>query len=417
VSAAPAVAAAGRSRALADAVAAVVAAGNCSGCGACAQLDPGIRIGLDPAGNARPAPVPVQLTTRPAAGDVVAAFADSCPGRRVTAQMPPGAVRHGVLGPVVDAWEAWAVDPDLRHAGSSGGVLTALSAWLLSTGEASHVVGAQSDPAAPERTASVAVTVASGVLAAAGSRYAPVSNAAHPAALDPAGAVVGKPCEVSALRALSTRGGGVPPLLMSFFCAGVPTQQATSALLRELGVPADEPVTALRYRGQGWPGEFTATTARRTVTSTYDESWGRHLGPTTQWRCKICPDGLGESADVVAGDYWHADDRGYPVFADDAGRSVLIARTERGRDLVDRAVAAGVLEIRPVDLATVLAVQPLQVGRRRTLAGRLLGAVLGGRPVPRYRGFGLLAAVLRAPRDNVRAARGARTRARGVARP
>ncbi|MGY1842296.1 Coenzyme F420 hydrogenase/dehydrogenase, beta subunit C-terminal domain [Modestobacter sp. SYSU DS0875] len=395
--------------ALAAEVARVVAAGNCSGCGACVQLDRALEMRLDPAGRSRP--VPVELSTRrPPAGDVAAAFARSCPGRRVEARAPEGSVRHDLLGPVVAAWEAWATDPGVRHAGSSGGVLTALTAWLVSTGEVAQVVGAQADPADPARTVAVAVTDRTGALAAAGSRYAPVANAAHPAALDPRGAVVGKPCEVSALRALTGDTGA--PLLMSFFCAGVPAQTATTDLVRSLGVGDGERVTDLRYRGRGWPGEFTAVTDQQTVRASYDESWGRYLGPTTQWRCKLCPDGTGESADLVAGDFWHADDRGYPVFADDAGRSVLIARTRRGRELVDRAVAAGVLTVGPVDLDTVVAVQPLQADRRRTLAGRLLGNALAGRPVPRYRGFGLLGHALRSPRDTVRAARGTRSRVR-----
>ena len=401
--------------AVTTAVAAVVAAGNCSGCGACTRLHPGLQMELDAAGDARP--VFVQITARPlplvdSPPDALAVFARSCPGRRVEAQRPAGAERHRLLGPVVEAWEAWATDPIARHAGSSGGVLTALSAWLVQTGEATQVVGAQADPDRPERTVPVAVTDRGGALAAAGSRYAPVSVAAHAAALDPGGAVVGKPCEVSALRALVTDEPAAPPLLMSFFCAGVPSQKATGALLRERGVPADEPVTALRYRGHGWPGDFTASTTRRTVTASYDESWGRTLGPATQWRCKVCPDGMGESADVVAGDFWRADERGYPVFSEDDGRSVLIARTERGRALIVRAVAAGVLAVRPVDLDQVLAVQPLQVRRRRTLAGRLVGTVLGGRPVPRYVGFGLVAAALRAPRDTLQTARGSRARVR-----
>jgi coenzyme F420 hydrogenase subunit beta len=240
-----------------------------------------------------------------------------------------------------------------------------------------------------------------------------VSVAAHAAALDPGGAVVGKPCEVSALRALTERRGEEPPLLMSFFCAGVPSQSSTGRLLESLGVSAGEPVTSLRYRGQGWPGNFQAGTADgRTVSATYDDSWGRFLGPTTQWRCKVCPDGMGESADLVAGDFWHADDRGYPSFSDEPGRSVLIARTRRGREVVEAAIAAGVLSVRPVDLAAVAAVQPLQTSRRRTLAGRLFGARAAGRPTPRYVGFRLLTAGLRAPRESLRAARGARSRSR-----
>jgi coenzyme F420 hydrogenase subunit beta len=269
-------------------------------------------------------------------------------------------------------------------------------------------------PAAdPARTQSVTVIHRQGALAAAGSRYAPVSNAGHPDSRDPAGAFVGKPCEVSALRALAVRQGRPAPLLLSFFCAGVPSQNATDALVSRLGIPPEEALSQLRYRGGGWPGRFTAVSAGGQEVSTgYDESWGQHLGPTTQWRCKICPDGVGESSDLAAGDLWRVDERGYPDFTEGDGMSVLIARTARGRDVVERAVAAGVLSVRPVDLADVVAAQPLQVARRTTLFARLLGARAAGRPVPRYRGFRLFSLAVRVPRTAVRTGRGTFARSR-----
>jgi coenzyme F420 hydrogenase subunit beta len=391
--------------ALLDQVAAVVAEGNCSGCGACVLLDPRLRMRVDGGGHSRP----VADRAAPAAPVPRAAelFPVVCPGRRMTAQRPAGSVRNALLGPVVQAWEAWATDPAIRHRGSSGGALTALSGWLAETGEVTQVVAAAAAPADPTVTVPIALMDRESALAAAGSRYAPVSNAAHPRALDAAGAVVGKPCEASALRSLAVAQGVPAPLLLSFFCAGVPTQQATSDLVQHLGLAADEPLTHLRYRGQGWPGRFTAVSADgREVSASYDESWGQHLGRTTQWRCKICPDGVGESADIAAGDLWRVDERGYPVFAESDGMSVLIARTLRGQDVVQRAVAAGVLRVQPVDLAAVVAAQPLQVSRRTTLFARLLGARAAGRPVPRYRGFGLLALAVREPRTALRAGRG-----------
>ena len=391
--------------ALLDEVAAVVAEGNCSGCGACVLLDSRLRMQVVDGGHSRP----VADRTVPASGAGAAElFAVVCPGRQMSAQRPEGAVRHALLGPVVEAWEAWAVDPAMRHRGSSGGALTALSAWLADTGEVTQVVAATASAADPSVTVPLTLTDRATALAAAGSRYAPVSNAAHPAAADASGAFVGKPCEASALRALAGARGGPAPLLLSFFCAGVPTQQATTDLVQHLGLRADEPLSHLRYRGQGWPGRFTAVSGLdgREVSASYDESWGRHLGRTTQWRCKICPDGVGESADIAAGDLWRVDERGYPVFAESDGMSVLIARTRRGADVVARAVAGGVLQVRPIELADVVAAQPLQVSRRTTLFARLLGARLAGRPVPRYRGFGLLALSLRQPRTAVRAGRG-----------
>ena len=169
------------------------------------------------------------------------------------------------------------------------------------------------------------------------------------------------------------------------------------ALVTSLGIPAGEELFHLRYRGQGWPGRFTAVSADgREVSAGYDESWD-YTGPTTQWRCKICPDGVGESSDLAAGDLWRVDDRGYPDFTEGDGISVLIARTARGRDVVERAVAAGVLKVRPVDLRDVVGAQPLQVSRRTTLLARLLGARAAGRPVPRYRGFRLFSLACACP--------------------
>lgn len=395
------------------AVRAVVDAGNCTGCGACTLLDTGLGMQVEGGGWARP----VRVEAGTASPGAVARFAQVCPGRTVRAAQPEGSARDPLLGPVLGCWEACARDPQIRRRGSSGGVLTALTTWLVEQGEAVRGVAAGAAPGAPRRTVPVTITTRADALASAGSRYAPVGVCAHPDAADAGSVTTGKPCEVAALRAL-TGPDDPAPLLLSFFCAGTPSAAATDDVLSGLGVGADEPLDALRYRGDGWPGEFAAVRpdGRRVATS-YHDSWGEVLGKAVQWRCKTCPDGVGESADVVAGDLWRSDERGYPLFDESDGWSALVARTARGRDVVERAVAAGVLEIRPVDPGTVMAVQPLQRARRRTLAGRLLGARLAGARPPRYRGFGLLGLAARSLRENVRTARGTYGRVRaGAAR-
>jgi len=220
---------------------------------------------------------------------------------------------------------------------------------------------------------------------------------------------VGKPCEVSALRRLNADGN---PLIMSFFCAGTPSARATDTLLRNLGVEDEANVDELWYRGRGWPGRFTARSRGTEVNADYESSWGSTLGPTTQWRCKICPDGVGESADIVAADYWTVDDRGYPVFIEGDGVSALIARTQTGLDTVLRAAAAGVIHLETIEMDSLDRVQPLQRERRRYLAARLLGSRLAGRSVPRYRGFSLLRLSLGEPKRALTVLRGAFSRVR-----
>jgi coenzyme F420 hydrogenase subunit beta len=275
-----------------------------------------------------------------------------------------------------------------------------LSIMLADDGD---VVLAAQDQTRGTGTGSAVVRNPSDLISAAGSRYAPVGVAE----LSPMaqGAIVGKPCEIAGIYALRREGHlarNRPPLL-SFFCAGTPSQAATTDLLRSLGADPDD-VVGLRYRGQGWPGEFQAWTAHGGhFACSYDDAWGQVLGRRVQWRCKVCVDGTGEHADVSVGDFWQADERGYPVFSESAGNSVVIARTERGRELVLRAVKRGILDLRSVDLDAVARIQPLQAERRFTLMGRLAGRLVTRRKVPLYRGFGFIRRSMRRPRANLRA--------------
>lgn len=388
----------------------VLARDACSGCGLCPRLDPALEMQLDDRGYQRPR---VVGESRPIdrAEEI---FARSCPGVVVTAPpMPTGARRHPELGTYLEAWQAWAADPEVRRAGSSGGVLTALHGWLVASGRAARVTGAAGDTSDVRRTVPVTITTREAALAAAGSRYAPVSALANPDVSAPGGAVTGKPCEIAALRrAAPDLVEGEVPLLLSFFCAGTPSQHATAALLQDLGVAPDDDLRSLRYRGDGWPGRFQARTDHGEVSADYDESWGRVLGPTTQWRCKVCVDGVGESADIVCADSWATDDRGYPVFVEGDGLSALIARTPRGLQAIQDAAAAGVIVLSPLQMAHLASAQPLQVARRRFLFARMLGSRLAGRRPPRYRGFGLLRLSLAKPREAIRTLRGTYRRVR-----
>lgn len=391
-----------------SAVRRVVENGLCSGCGACCLLDAGLKMELDAEGFVRP--VRVSPSPDPST-EPLRRFNKSCPGLVLAREREPEQRSHLVLGRYLEAWTGWATDPQIRVTGSSGGVLTALSTWLVSQGV--DVAGVSGSPEDRRRTVPITITSKEEALAAAGSRYAPVAVAASSGE---AGAVVGKPCEVAALRQLARASKSQTPLYLSFFCAGTPSQHATDDLVRELGVSDHEQVSELWYRGRGWPGSFTVATGAGMRRMSYDESWGQHLGPTVQWRCKLCPDGVGEFSDIVAADHWTADDSGYPQFSEGDGRSAVIVRTERGREVLRTAAEAGVIALEPLDLDELAKIQPLQVLRRTTMAGRMIGTCLGGRRIPFYHGFGLVRLLFRHPRQNLRAMRGTRRRARSLRR-
>lgn len=380
----------------------VIDSGNCSACGACVLTGVADRMELSAEGHLRPVPAP-------APNPVAPALSDYCPGLVVDRpQRAAGARRDPYFGDYLAVWSGWAADPELRFKGSSGGALSALARAAMELDEVDAVAMAiGEDRGSRTRADVVADPAALGQYAS--SRYAPVSTLAILPAEPVGTAIVCRPCEASALRQL--RPAGVS-FVLAFFCAGVPSQQATDQLITEMGGVPDT-VTGLRYRGNGWPGFFRFDDERAVEHRTsYDDSWGAHLGKRVQPRCKICVDGVGESADVVAGDIWEADDKGFPLFDEAPGVSVIIARTPRGLQLVRHAIAAGHLVAQEQDINELHAVQPAQVTRRQFVAARLAGRALAGKPIPRYRGFGLSRLALARPREAIRQLRGTYRRSR-----
>ncbi|PKP74120.1 MAG: hypothetical protein CVT84_10040 [Alphaproteobacteria bacterium HGW-Alphaproteobacteria-6] len=375
-----------------------VARGNlCAGCGACAAIAPGrITMATSAEGFLRP----VQTVELSAAED--AQVARVCPG--LGQEVRPEARRDDVLwGPHVSVETGWATDPALRFAGSSGGALSALLVHLLAAGRVDAVVQTAAAPDFSIGNATVISLDAAMISAAAGSRYAPSAPLADLAWHRAEGrrlAFVGKPCDAAALRALCAEDAGWAaafPVILSFFCAGVPSHRGGRAVLAALGADPQE-VTAFRYRGNGWPGRATAVLRDGSTRSmSYHESWGGILSKHVQHRCKICADGTGTAADIVCADAWESDAQGYPLFDEAEGVSLIVARSALGAELIAEARTAGRIETAPFDLAHLAAIQPGQRERRRALLARLLALRLAGRPVPRYGGLHLVAAARQNP--------------------
>jgi coenzyme F420 hydrogenase subunit beta len=369
----------------------------CAGCGLCeALVAPGkISMQLNDAGYLRPR-VATALT---AAED--AAIARLCPGLSLSLDGSEGE-RHPLWGPMVRVRTGHASDAALRHHASSGGALSALLCHLLESGEVDAVIQTAADEALPIANRTVESRSRADVFAAAGSRYAPsapLSGLRDRVEGTGRFAFVGKPCDVAALRAWAREDARVAerfPYVLSFFCAGVPSVRGARAILAALGAPEEE-VKAFRYRGDGWPGAATATMRDgRTLALSYDTSWGGILTRFVQFRCKICPDGTGGFADVVCADAWYGDARGYPLFDEAPGRSLIVTRTAKGEALVRRAVAAGELVCEDLAADAIQRMQPGQAKRKRLVLSRLAAMAVMARPRPRFRGLTLIAAARQA---------------------
>jgi coenzyme F420 hydrogenase subunit beta len=248
------------------------------------------------------------------------------------------------------------------------------------------------DPENPTRNMTAISRTPEEVIVRAGSRYtasSPMASIEGALAEGGAMAFVGKPCDVSALRRLGRRDPRVArhvPLVISFFCGGMPSHSGVGRILNALGVPAEE-VVEFRYRGRGWPGSCTARTEDRAAEMSYAKSWGAHLSKEVQFRCKICPDAVGGVADIACADAWYGDEEGYPSFVEQEGRSQLVTRTDAGERLLDTALAAGRIEAEPLAIEEIDGMQPSQANRKRLVLARTSALPLALQPRPRMRGL------------------------------
>lgn len=359
----------------------------CAGCGGCALAAPG-KIAMEVSGDGYLRPRQLAEIT-PAEEQTIA---QTCPGL-VQEIEPAGREDNLLWGPYIAMYTGWAHEAHMRFAGSSGAALTAVLAHLLETGEVDGVLQVRADPERPVGNIVSVSRTSQEVLMAAGSRYAPSAPLAEMVDLldgEERFAFVGKPCDVAALRALAQKDQRIDqrfPIMLSFYCGGVPSLQGADQVVRALGKDPEQ-IATFRYRGQGWPGRATATDPDGDAASmTYNESWGKILSRHVQHRCKICADGAGAAADIVCADAWETDDRGYPLFEEQDGVSLVVSRTDLGEKVVRSAEAAGTLALEDFDVAALTAIQRGQVWRRRGLWPRLLALKLLGKPVPRYVGL------------------------------
>jgi coenzyme F420 hydrogenase subunit beta len=394
----------------------IVEGGLCIGCGLCRAIAGGdkIQIILTPEGRERP------VARHALDAAILERINAICPGTRVegAAIEPAGPAMHDVVwGPAERLAIGYAGDADVRYRGSTGGLLTALGQFLLASGRAKfilHVAASRKEPMRTERRLSFD---AASVLEGAGSRYGPASPLVDFTALldrrEPF-ALIAKPCDIAAVRNLARIDSRVNEWLryaLTFVCGGASDLTKSEEVANGKGIRPQE-LSLFRYRGHGNPGPTRLETKDgRSYELTYQEMWEDEATWGIQPRCKICPDAIGESADLAASDVWPG---GGPT-GDDAGFNGIIVRTKRGLELYQAAVAAGAVIVEPGDIGfrDFDGFQPHQVRKKRAVWARLAGIEAAGFPTPETHNLRLAdCARLNTWTENLDEARGARRRAR-----
>lgn len=397
----------------------IVMDGACIGCGLCAGISDGhIKMGFTPEMRERP------IILGQVNEELGKAISSACPGLVVeglsSKEAGSDASNDPVWGYLRESSIAWAGDANIRHKASTGGVLSALAAFLLETGEVDFILHVGPDPEFPARSRWKISTTPMDAADTGGSRYGPAAPLAGIADArlrieDGASkfAFIGKPCDISAIRLLAQREEWLSQSLayrLTIMCGGASEFGKTASLLTDWGIEENE-LTELRYRGFGNPGPTTATTkSGKTFSTTYQNLWEDESKWALQHRCKICADAIGMAADLVSFDCWPG---GGPT-GEDEGFNAVITRTPRGSALLKSAIKAGaIIEGDTINRDDIANFQPHQERKRRAVWARLEGQRVAVMSSPQARNLGIAELARKnSLTDNLHQARGTRNRLR-----
>lgn len=318
-----------------------------------------------------------------------------CPGYAIDVRKDYNTIKNDLIGSYLEIWEGYAADDEIRFRASSGGIISALACYCLEVEKMGLVLHTSMDESIPWQNRTSISTNKNQIINGAGSRYAPSSPCANLQYIKDSKqpcVVIGKPCDIAAVSMLRKYDEVLDKnigLLLTFFCAGVPSTKGTKDLIEKLGINLER-VTAVHYRGNGWPGDFRVSLddSGKEKRLSYRNSW-HILQKYRSFRCNLCPDGLGETADIASGDAWHRFKEEDNIINN--GISVIIVRSEKGKELLHKAAKARYIYIIPSDYKNVIKAQGL-VTRRKELFGRIFSMKILCIPVTRFKGFKLFKA-------------------------
>ena len=347
----------------------IVDNGLCIGCGLCQSIagENLISINMTEKGRLEPKEL------KPLSNTIFNKIKNTCPGVVVEGLPEKEIIKNSnkdiIWGEYHSIFYAWSTNSKIRYQSSTGGLLNGLSLYLIESKKVKFICHTSSVPDKPMRNYSKFSYTKDDLLNCdSRSRYGPSSplDKFHKAlSLNEPFAFVGKPCDVSAIRQLSKIDDRVDKLckyLLTIVCGGFAEFTKSQDFIESFDVKEDE-LSVFRYRGFGNPGKmYIKTKNGKEHDKEYNSFWGEESTWRVPFRCKICPDAIGESADLAALDTWEG---GSPK-GEDEGFNAAIVRTQKGLDLIKDAVNAGYIKTgNDVTIDEINDFQPHQVKKKR----------------------------------------------------
>jgi coenzyme F420 hydrogenase subunit beta len=329
----------------------IVEEGLCIGCGLCASAFPeDVQMRLAPSGHLRP------CESTPLNPEQNVQLKSFCPGV-VHSGMPSDKISNPdnidpTWGPIEKMVTGHSSDSKIRHKAATGGGLTAISLYLLESGQVDGILQVAGGGLKAYFGHSQLSQTREDVINGSGSVYASTSPLENLLKILDTGitiALVAKPCDISAVRLLGKKDSRIDrqiKALLTPICGGFFPPFAMENFLKSVGADEDD-VQSVSYRGEGCPGPTIIRFKNgETITKTYLDFWGTDSSQWYMpWRCRICPDGSGEAADIVSGDTWPNCEPTLEMMENDLGTNVVVGRTSRGTEIINGAIKANYLSL------------------------------------------------------------------------
>jgi coenzyme F420 hydrogenase subunit beta len=288
----------------------------------------------------------------------------ACGGSHLAEGVLPEAI-DPFKGHVLAAYCGHATDPEIRLSGQSGGVVTALFSFFLEAGIIDQALVNRMPRDGSLRPGPFLAGSRRDLLQSQGSQYCPVAlNAAIPRTMGKNGktlGLAGLPCHLHGLRnaqEFNTPWRAGIGVTIGLFCDRTLSFAAMDYLTRKTNLPPSK-IASFRYKDKtigNFPGSICIYAKDNSVVHlpSYERISAKDF--FTPPRCRLCFDKMNILSDISVGDAWG-------IREDRAGYSVLLARTDRGRQLIGEAESAGVLQLSKIDASSVFQGQDIEARR------------------------------------------------------
>jgi len=228
------------------------------------------------------------------------------------------------------------VDDNVRYAASSGGVARALLHGALKTDLCQAAYAVLEADAYPWATGGY-FTGESNDTRIANSKYLPVPMCENLLPRESGTLIVaGTNCQLLAVDAFY-KNSDVKLIKIGLLCKQQKTLDFSRFIAKRLGIN-NYGNTAIRYRGEGWPGTMTIQEKKMLWEKAAALPFGKRLWSVPG--CRFCNHPLGSVADITLADPWKI------VDSERKGMTMILVRSLTGKQLLDK--CHGIIELRSI---------------------------------------------------------------------